>query len=253
MSVKEKMTTIADAIRTKTGKSEPLTLEGMAQGVERVFAAGEQSEYDRFWDAYQQNGNRTAYRDGFGGKGWTENTFYPKYDIVPSSSSAANLFFDADFGGDLAQRLSEQGVVLDTSKATILEQMFSNNARLTRVGVIDISNAGTRTSGLFSFCAKLVTIDKLVVAANNAFVSIFQNCDALENLTVEGAIGVSGLNVQWSTKLSKVSIISVVNALSETTSGLSVTLSKIAVNNVFTTAEWATLAGTKSNWTINLV
>lgn len=40
MSVKEKMTAIADAIRGKTGKTEKLTLDAMASGVNEVYIAG---------------------------------------------------------------------------------------------------------------------------------------------------------------------------------------------------------------------
>ena len=92
---------------------------------------------------------------------------------------------------------------------------------------------------------------------------MFTNCFQLQNLTIEGIIGQNGFNVQWSTKLSKASITSIINALSETTSGLTVTLSKTAVNNAFETSagaadgstseEWTTLEGTKTNWTISLV
>ena len=40
MSVFEKMTAIADAIRSKTGGSEPITLDGMASGVNAVYVIG---------------------------------------------------------------------------------------------------------------------------------------------------------------------------------------------------------------------
>jgi hypothetical protein len=67
-----------------------------------------------------------------------------------------------------------------------------------------------------------------------------------------GTVSVSGLNLQWSTKLSKASITSIINCLSSTTSGLSITLSKTAVDNAFTAEEWAALENTKHNWTIAL-
>ena len=54
------------------------------------------------------------------------------------------------------------------------------------------------------------------------------------------------------TKLTKASLTSIINGLSAETSGLTVSLSKTAVNNAFTDEEWATLIATKSNWTISL-
>ena len=91
----------------------------------------------------------------------------------------------------------------------------------------------------------------------------FQNLKALEDLTVTGVIGGDGFNVQWSTLLSKASITSIINALSSTTTGLTVTLSLAAVNKAFetstganngsTSTAWTTLIATKTNWTISLV
>ena len=44
MSVNQKMTAIADAIRDKTGGTSPLTLDDMAAAVPEVFEAGKSSE-----------------------------------------------------------------------------------------------------------------------------------------------------------------------------------------------------------------
>jgi hypothetical protein len=66
-------------------------------------------------------------------------------------------------------------------------------------------------------------------------------------------IGQKNFNVHWSPKLSKASIESIINALSSTTSGLTVTISKTAKEAAFTSAEWSALIATKSNWTISLV
>ena len=84
----------------------------------------------------------------------------------------------------------------------------------------------------------------------------------LENIIFEGEIG-KEIDIQHSHKLTKASITSIINALSSTTSGLSVTLSKTAVNTAFETStganngsistEWSALVATKTNWTINLV
>ena len=229
------------------GSAGGYTEEDIAAAIEQ----GKQAEYDRFWDAYQQNGNVADARALFSGEGWTVETLRPKYDMRPTN--AQSMFWKCGFVGDLQQRFDELGVVLDTSKATRLTQLFSDAYYITRVGVIDATSAPTMASTLFAYCWELVTIDKLKVAPGHVWTSTFAQNHKLENLIVEGVIDVGGMNLQWSTKLSKASITSVVNALSSTTSGLSVTLSKTAVNNAFTTDEWNALAGTKTNWTINLV
>lgn len=235
---------------------------GYANGEEDGIAEGIQTEYDRFWDIFQQNGNRTNYAGAFAGHGWTAETLKPKYDVV-LTSIGSQLFYYSGFAGDLAKHFEDLGIRFDTSKMTAAHSFANSAQTITRFPEINITLCGAANSSMFSYCGSLVTIDKLVVAANNAWASAFVNCFALENLTIEGTIGVSGLNVQWSTKLSKASINSVVNALSSTTSGLSVTFSAAAVNSAFETStgaadgsnsdEWAELAATKSNWNINLV
>ena len=107
-------------------------------------------------------------------------------------------------------------------------------------------------------------IQKLGVVANQGFTNTFNNCRSLTEIRFDGEIGQGGLDLHWSTKLSKESIESIIDALSDTTSGLSITLSMAAVDNAFydpdgedvigsTSSAWAWLLDTKPNWTISLV
>jgi hypothetical protein len=111
--------------------------------------------------------------------------------------------------------------------------------------------------GTFQNDRSLHTIEVLRCIAETTYHNtVFFNCNALENLTIEGVIGQNGFDVRYSTKLSKASITSVINALSATTSGLTVTLSKTAVERAFgstTSTEWSALVATKSNWNISLI
>lgn len=222
------------------------------------FTDGKQAEYDAFWDAYQQNGTRTDYQGAFGGTGWTNDTFKPKYNMA--ASRADYMFRLSAISGDLVEILDNLGITLDFSKTTNFVETFSNCYNITRVGVIDISKA-TYVGNMFTQCSNLKTIDKLIVSESTALGTFPGATVALENLTIEGTIGKSGMNLAYATKLNKESIESIINALSTTTSGLSVTLSKTAVNNAFAdgdtlgmdSVEWGELIDTKSNWTISLV
>ena len=109
----------------------------------------------------------------------------------------------------------------------------------------------------------LVSIDGITVAASCSFTNAFRNCTALEHVIFYGIIG-NPLDLSWSTLLDKESITSIINALSTTTSGLTVTLSKTAVNNAFGIdvddeatfpegSEYYELRNSKSNWTISYV
>lgn len=225
--------------------------DGVAAGIEE----GKQAEYDAFWDALQQNGTRTGYECTFGA-GWNDAIFKPKYDICPAS---AYMMFRSSNITDL----KNIPVKLDFSKANNVQYMLTYS-KVKYLGEVDLRALITPTSMTFSDCP-LITIDKLILkddGTQRLDSTMFSNAVSLENLTIEGVIGKS-MSLQWSTNLSKASIESVVNALSDATVELTLTLSKTAVDNAFetgdgaadgsTSTEWADLANTKSNWTISLV
>ncbi len=232
--------------------------EGFAEGEISGIEQGKQAEYDAFWDAYQENGERTDYTYGF--SSWRTGCFYPKYDIN-IVGSAYNAFYGWKGGKiDLAARLEECGVRLDTSRATSFQYAFycSGTEAITRVPKIDTTGADKLDS---TFCSSptLITIDELVLREDGSqtFSTLFDWSQNLTNLKVSGTIGTSGFKLDTNAKLSKESIISVVNALSSTVTGQAQTFSRTAVNNAFeggsTGTEWLNLIATKPNWTISLV
>jgi hypothetical protein len=232
MSIAEKLVTIA---------------ENEQKVYQAGHAAGAKSEYDRFWDAYQSSGAARDYQGAFSGTCWTDVTFTPKYDIKPLS--AQNMFWNSRVT-DLVAALERQGITLDFSQTSNYAQLFTYST-ISRVG--EVKAAGRYLNVPFSNTNYLHTIEKLIVSENTTYNSAFNSANALVEIRFEGAIGQSGLNFQWSTKLSRESIESIIAALSATASGKSITLSKTAVNAAFTTDEWNALAGTKTNWTIGLV
>lgn len=234
-------------------------LQTIAENEQKVYDAGKKSQYDEFWDTYQLNGNRTNYLGAFAGGVWSK-LFKPKYNMRPSVAYFMFRSLGADFEGgtqkiDLVSKLEEYGVTLDFSNCTDLGCVFQWS-RVTKVGVIDASSA-LRLDDTFNNAILLNTIDKIISHDNLVFYRTFSGCDELQKLTIEGTIGQNGFNVGDCTKLSKASIISIVNALSSTTSGLTVTLSKTAVDNAFPTSgevtdgEVTDLTGT--SWVIDSI
>ena len=136
----------------------------------------------------------------------------------------------------------------------MISGIFSNANGITRLGTLDFRKV-TYGTGWFSYMKKLITIDKLMLSENTISPGnfSFEECLELTNITIEGVINKNGHNFQWSKKLSKASIESIMAALSTTTSGLTVTLSKTAVNNAFTDEEWSALVSQHTNWTISLI
>ncbi len=158
--------------------------------------AGKQAAYDEFWDLYQDNGNRVDYERMFSGDGWEEKTFKPKYSIQPTN---ANAMFSHSNITDLQALLDECGITVDFSKVTYnrLTQPFMASV-ITRVGTIDLSSL-TNATYVFYQAMSLETIEKLIFAETNVFVSNwFQSCSALANINeVEGVIS-NSISFNWS-------------------------------------------------------
>ena len=161
---------------------------------------------------------------------------------------------------DLVGILEECGVTLDFSQTTNIYMTFYWCTSLTRVGVVDTRACTNDTQTLYYLFGqdeKLKSIEllKLKDDGSQPFSNTFSGCINLEELRIEGVIGQNGPNVSQCTKLSKASITSIIDHLSTTTSGLTVTLSKTAVTSAFgstTSEEWLNLIATRSNWTISL-
>ncbi len=218
--------TDVDIIAEKRGEDY-----GYASGKTEGYNEGYQAYYDFFWDGMLNNGNPANYVGRF--RRWTNTSIYePNHNIVHSTSaaqSAQNTFYEAFFT-DLK-----------------VDNVFS-----------DVSNLNYFCYG----CSYLVNARTMHVTEKTSYSTPFGGCSKLEEIRFNGTIGKNGLSFKDSTKLSKDSIESVINALSSTTSGLTVTFSKTSVNKAFetssgandgsTSTEWTTLVASKSNWTISL-
>ncbi len=209
-TVNEKMKAIADAIRDKTGETEPLTLDDMATDIPKVYEAGKKSQYDEFWDNFQDYGNRTVYARAFM-YNWNDVNFRPKYDMNVTGS--LQLTFSYCKITDLAALFERSGVKLNTEKATSFSEMiaYSSVTRLPEISVIGV----TGLSRAFA-SGNLVTIDKLILREDggNEFSNTFASCSKLANIVIEGKIG-NNISFSDSSKLTYDSIMSVINALKD--------------------------------------
>lgn len=240
------------------------------------YDAGKQAEYDAFWDALQEHGNRTRYSLGLCGDNWTKETFKPKYPIKPAGSMA-NCF--AYWGGcGVAKDIDlREACILDTSNSNNFASCFFNNLAVIGIGVLDGTNV-TSMAQVFNGATNLVTIEKIILGnAVYTVTDMFKNCNSLVNVLFEGEIRLD-MNFQWSTLLTRASIESIVNHLSDSAEGKTLTLSKAAVDEAFkvylgptleedpngydnpdnwvigsVSGEWMELCYIHSNWTITLI
>lgn len=211
--------------------------------------AGAQEEYDRFWDGYQDHGNMTYYAYAFAGVGWTQSVFKPKYNIVPVTPTSM-------FSGSRIVDIRPQtiGVDVDFSKCTSFYYLCSNS-KIKYIGVVDCSSASSASlQYIFSSAKELVSVEKVIMpemdSAGFADKS-FDSAVKLEHIRIEGVIWRS-TSLRWSPLLSKASMESMINALSDTADGQTITFSQTAKEAAFTDKEWAALIGKKPNWTIAL-
>lgn len=187
------------------------------------YAAAQKADYDRFWDMFQQNGNRADYQYAFS-RAWTDEFYNPKYPIVCNN---ANVY---------------------TATALFMDSQITDTK-------VPITASGTRADTMFQDCRNLNRIPMVTFDNVTRFNNTFRNCQALTDITIDGSIDVA-ISFAESPLLNRASIESIINALSTTTSGLTLTLSSAAVTAAFgstTAADWTALVGTRNNWTISLV
>ena len=238
----------------------------LKQDFDEVYTAGKKSQYDEFWDAYQIGGARRNYIRAFSYCCFNKDNFKPKYPIViiegefafaynatrhSHASSAKNVMTD------LIQVCKDNNVVIDTSQATNLSHLFYAGDWVT-LPTISFESHNKAIQAALYMNPNLVTIEKVIFKADgsntftkNSYDAPFTNCVNLRNIEIEGVIG-DDFDIRHSAYLTKASIESIVNALSTTSNGKTVSFSKTAKQSAFTDSEWNALIATKPNWTFSL-
>lgn len=215
------------------------------------YEAGKTAEWNAFWDAFQVNGTRTAYNYAF--FRWTNSAiFRPKYNMKPSTiNSMCQYFGNADNPCDIAAKLDEYRVTLDTSNATDVKAAFYWTGGIKRIPEINTTNAPS----LYTFChncSNLETIDKIILKSDGSqsLESAFTNCPKLKNITFEGVIGYNGVSFANSTLLTHDSLMSIINALKDySSSGTTYTITIGSTNKAKLTVEELAIAQNKG-WTV---
>lgn len=204
------------------------------------YEQGKVDEKNAFENMFTYNWRRNSYRYAFSGQDWSGYVF--SQTLRPTNVTA---MFSGYNGVTLPEPLDLSGVTTHPA------QMFDGADLIESLKDYGLPAPAqyNRTFAGMSLCKKIA-----IVRVNEAttFNTPFQNCGALEDITFEGTIGQNGLSFQGSPKLNKASIISIINCLSTTTTGLTVTFSLTAVNNAFETSEGAADGSTSEEW-LNLV
>jgi hypothetical protein len=180
-----------------------------------AFEEGIQSEYDRFWDTIQNNGNPTSYAYRF--LNFPAALFNPKYDFVMDGvdTTSASWSFRLLQATDMKKNC-------DFTRVTHMQYTFYQS---------NIKNART-----------------IKVSPANLYKDTFAHCVALEEIRIDGEIGQNGLSFSTSRKLTHDSLMSIINCLEAKTEGTwTVTLGATNLAKL-TDAEKA--IATQKGWTL---
>ncbi len=241
----------------------------VSENVSKVYEAGKSDERNTLWDAIQNYGKRTSYQEAF--RGFDDKTFTPKYSMSPTN--VTEMFYYSKIT-DLVDILDRAGITINLRNLTTiangvpLYRMFCYSKITTcpELRLPTVKNDGGKGFNLncmFFGCSNLEVIQGLDVVESTIFTETFRNCSALKEIRFSGSIG-NNISFAQSSRLSKDSIISIVDALSDSVSGKILSLSKTAVNNAFSIniddestypadSEYYTLRHSKDNWTFSYV
>lgn len=223
------------------------------ENMPKVYDAGKQAEYDRFWNIIQNHGKRNAYQSAF--CWWDCEYIRPVYKVVPTTGHMAQMFYGNkslkkieaeyfDFSQVPAASYASNGLYYTFQFCTALEE------------IEDVNLPGDFLTGTFHGCSKLHTIAKLNVKESTTFASNpFYDCTALEEIRFEGVIGKS-LNLGYSTKLSAESYEIIFECMTVTVSGQTLTVPSTAeaiYNAKYNSGAWQTKVDEKKalGWAVS--
>lgn len=197
---------------------------------------GKKSEYDTFWDTFQDYGKRTDYTSGFG-QYFNDKTFKPKYQIKPTIASS--MFTRSG----ITKMTSEQ---IDFSNCTGSFYACFMQSDIEELPIINISKASGIHNAFYD-CKKLRYIEKIILSDKvQNYNYTFDNCPALEHLIIGGVI-IFNISFKTSPLLDNESVQSIINCLKNLTGQTAQTLTvHKTVGEKLTEEQKATI--TAKNW-----
>lgn len=214
--------------------ADKLTL--IAENQQKIYSKGEDSGTASVWNSIQNNGSRVGYGGAFLGTSWSKATFRPTSDIAPVGD-AGGMFRNATHIGEqlsMEEIETENGIKFDFSKTTGFGFCFACGM-FKSLNCIDLSAATYTDYGFYdgyNIDYKKKRIERLVCSADTVFGnSTFGYCSELEYIGFEGVMAKNGLNLQWSTKLSAQSLLSLINVLEDKSSDTSGTVWKVTIGS----------------------
>ena len=221
-------------------------LVAVAENEQKVYDAGKKAEYDNFWDDFQDNGELRNYQEAFAYNRWNERNFKPKYNLVVKE--CVKMFYYNKTLPNIKTALENCGVVLDTSEATTLANMFYRVVSA-EIPAIDLSSA-TDTTRMF-YSGDIITIEKVIFSENTAIASnIFSSATGLENIEIGGTI-CSDIIFSACTKLTHDSLMSIINHLKDFSGTTTTKTCTLSTTNLAKLTDAEKAIATQKGWTLS--
>lgn len=184
MSVNEKMTAIADAIRDKIGGTDKLSLDGMAQAIPKVYEAGkEQDYYNEFWTSYMDGLTKAPkyHQMAFSSFGWNDTTFTPPRNQTYTFDNRVEFSFYKSGITDLKGILESRNTTFNFGGGYF--NYFGFNSNITRFPLIDMSEC-VESNYAFNQCFKLKELTIKTSPTTVFGKGCFAGATSLSNLTI---------------------------------------------------------------------
>lgn len=263
MALTDILKDIANAIRAKNGEetqykpSEMAEAIGAIQGeadyssIESKLSNGHKSygyyfAYRSFTEApeeiMQHTGEATNFNSMF--IGCSKLTKFPTLLDTKKATDMGNMFSSCT-------SLAQFPETLDTANCTSFTAMFNRCYWLTVVPIMDTSK-GVHFSTMFAYCSDLHTIPVIDLSSASNLSTMFTDCGKLENITFNGVIKRTGLDLSPCSKLTHDSLMSAINALYDWKSNGGTSTYKLTLGSTnlakLTDAEKA--IATEKGWTL---
>lgn len=259
MTLREVFSSIANAIRSKTGKTETITPVDMATEIESIQTGSGGNPMQEYVNNnggngvpsceylfYNYNGTRldsvlkgldtskvTNMHSMF--EGCINLTTIPLLD-TSSVTTMANMFSNCFRLTSIPQ--------LDTSSVTNMNYMFENCNSITTIPLLDTSKV-TNMSSMFYNCNSLTTIPQLDTNSVTKMGNMFSSCSNLKEIHMTG-MKVS-FNISASTNFTESALVEILNNLATVTSTQTLTMG--STNLAKLTDEEKAIA-TNKGWTL---
>ena len=203
------------------------------------------SDYDEVYEAGYEKGKA----EGGGEEIFYTNhgSMYKRHTIIDTNAQDGFYNYAYRYATEM-ETLSVPNLIAMWSSASAV---FDSCSKLRSVYMPNILQIG---QNFFSNCLLLedITLGTTSNPMQKVAVNSFFNCPSLKHFNYIGVLPVT-ISFEKSINLNATSIETIINSLSETAEGQSLTLSGEAVNKAFAEDDWSILVNSKTNWTISLV